>query len=476
MAGSERLVVVSNRVAVTQDAARAGGLAVALSELLKKTGGVWFGWSGNVSERPNSHPRVKRNNGVTIATVDLSGDDYDEYYSGFANSELWPLFHYRIDLANFDRENYQGYLRVNRRFAHAIEPMLKNKDVVWVHDYHLLAFGEELRRMGCEHAMGFFLHIPFPAPEVLTALPVHDVIVRAMFAYDLIGFQTQADLRCFLNYVVTEAGGSVHEDGRVSAFGRTIVADVFPIGIDAENFAKFASSKAAMVHRRRLEKVLRRRLAIVGVDRLDYSKGLAERFRAFERFLEHYPENHGKVTYIQIAPTTRADVPEYVHIREELEGIAGSINGEYSEFDWTPLRYINRSFSRPALAGIFRLSRVGLVTPLRDGMNLVAKEFVAAQSAQNPGVLVLSRFAGAAHHMDGALVVNPYDVQGVADALQTALNMSLDERKSRWATLVKPVRLNDVVRWRESFLDKLRSVTTPTSGKSREDGRVRASR
>jgi trehalose 6-phosphate synthase len=476
MSGSERLVIVSNRVAVTQDAARAGGLAVALSELLKKTGGVWFGWSGKVSEQPNSHPKIERRGGVTIATVDLSSDDYDEYYSGFANSELWPLFHYRIDLANFDRENYQGYVRVNQRFAHAIKPILKKKDVVWVHDYHLLAFGEELRRMGCEQAMGFFLHIPFPAPEVLTTLPTHDVIVRAMFAYDLIGFQTEADRRCFVNYVVNEAGGAVHEDGRVTAFGRTIVANVFPIGIDTESFSKFATSKAAMEHRRRLEKVLRRRHAIVGVDRLDYSKGLAERFRAFERLLENYPENRDKVTYVQIAPTTRADVPEYVHIREELEGIAGSINGEYSEFDWTPLRYINRSFSRPALAGIFRLSRVGLVTPLRDGMNLVAKEFVAAQSAQNPGVLVLSRFAGAAHHMDGALIVNPYDVQGVADAMQKALNMPLAERKSRWKTLVEPVRRNDVVRWRESFLDRLKSVATPTSGKSRDEGRARATR
>lgn len=312
--------------------------------------------------------------------------------------------------------------------------------------------------MGCEQAMGFFLHIPFPAPEVLTTLPVHDVIVRAMFAYDLIGFQTEVDRNCFLNYVINEAEGTVYEDGRVRAFGRTIFVGVFPIGIDAENFSKFATSKAAMVHRQRLERVLRRRLAIVGVDRLDYTKGLAERFRAFERLLEHYPENHGKVTYVQIAPTTRADVPDYVHIREELEGIAGSINGEYSEFDWTPLRYINRSFSRPALAGIFRLSRVGLVTPLRDGMNLVAKEFVAAQSPRNPGVLVLSRFAGAAHQLQGELIVNPYDVQGVADALQRALNMSLDERKSRWKTLIKSIRKDNVVSWRESFLDKLKSV------------------
>lgn len=476
MAEYERIVVVSNRVAVTTDAARAGGLAVALSELLTKTGGVWFGWSGKVSERPNTHPDTERRGGLTVATVDLSSHDYDEYYSGFANSALWPLFHYRIDLTNFNREDYQGYLRVNRRFAHALEPMLEKNDLVWVHDYHLLAFGEELRRMGCQQAMGFFLHIPFPAPEVLTTLPVHDVIVRAMFAYDLIGFQTETDRNCFLNYVVGEAEGVVHEDGRVSAFGRTIVVGVFPIGIDAKNFAKLTTSKNAMVHRRRLERVLRRRLAIVGVDRLDYTKGLAERFHAFGRLLEHYPENHGRVTFVQIAPTTRADVPDYVHIREELEGIAGNINGEYSEFDWTPLRYINRSFSRPALAGIFRLSRVGLVTPLRDGMNLVAKEFVAAQSARNPGVLVLSRFAGAAHQLSGALIVNPYDVQGVADALQTALNMSLEERKRRWSSLIKIVRRDDVVAWRESYLQTLKSLATATEPRDHEDVRALATR
>jgi len=472
----ERIVVVSNRVAVTKDAARAGGLAVALSDLLRKTGGVWFGWSGKVSARPTSHPDIEKRGGLTISTVDLSPDDYGEYYSGFANSDLWPLFHYRIDLASFDREDYQGYLRVNQRFAHAIGPMLKKSDLIWVHDYHLFAFGEELRRMGCNQAMGFFLHIPFPAPEVLTTLPVHEAIVRAMFAYDLVGFQTESDRKCFLDYVVSEAHGVVHEDGRVSAFGRTIVAGVFQIGIDADSFARFATSKNAMTHRRRLERVLRRRHAIVGVDRLDYTKGLAKRFKAFERLLEHYPENRGKVTYVQIAPTTRADVPDYAQIREELEGIAGSINGEYSEFDWTPLRYINRSFSRPALAGIFRLSRVGLVTPLRDGMNLVAKEYIAAQSPRNPGVLVLSRFAGAARQLTEALIVNPYDVQGVANALQRALNMPLDERKERWKALDRSVRRDNVVAWRENFLDKLKAVASATGESSSERKRSRAAR
>lgn len=450
-----RLVVVSNRIASPRDAGRAGGLAVALLDTLQVSGGLWFGWSGNVSEVQRTEPIVAKHGALSLATLDLAPEDYDEYYNGFANRTLWPLFHYRIDLGTFDRDHYQGYLRVNQRFAHALKPLLKGDDILWVHDYHLMAFGEELRRMGCQQTMGFFLHIPFPAHEVFATLPVHDVLVRALFAYDVVGFQTEADRRCFVDYVVTEADGRVHEDGRVSAFGRTIVAKVFPIGIDAKAFATFATSKEAALHAERMKKVLHQRLAIVGVDRLDYSKGLPERFRSFECLLQMYPENRGRASYIQIAPPSRSDVQEYVDIRHELEGLSGMINGEFSEFDWTPLRYINRSFTRRALAGIFRISRVGLVTPLRDGMNLVAKEYVAAQSARSPGVLILSRFSGAARRADGALIVNPYDIKGVADALQTALNMSLQERRERWSTLIKDVRENDVAAWSRSFLDEL---------------------
>ena len=452
-----RLVVVSNRVAATEKGVRAGGLAVALLDALKESGGLWFGWSGKVSGDTRIATRQVERGRIAATTADLSSEDYEEYYNGFANRTLWPLFHYRIDLTRFDRDDYQGYIRVNQRFAHALKPLLKADDLLWVHDYHLIAFGEELRRMGARQTMGFFLHIPFPSPEVLVALPVHDLLVRALFAYDVLGFQTEADRHCFLEYVTTEAGGRVDGDGRARAFGRSVATAVFPIGIDAVEFARFATSSEAGVHAQRMAKVLRDRLAVVGVDRLDYTKGLPERFRAFARFLETYPENRGRVSFVQLAPPSRADVPEYVDIRHELEGLSGSINAEYSEFDWTPLRYINRSFSRRALAGIFRLARVGLVTPLRDGMNLVAKEYVAAQSARDPGVLMLSRFAGAARQgAEGALIVNPYDIQSVADALHSALGMPLAERKERWRTLAAGVRKNNVTVWRESFLGYLR--------------------
>ena len=454
-----RLVVVSNRVATTEKAMRAGGLAVALLDALRESGGLWFGWSGKVSDSTRVSTRQLDRGRLAATTTDLSNEDYEEYYNGFANRTLWPLFHYRTDLTRFDRDDYQGYIRVNQRFARALKPLLEEDDLIWVHDYHLIAFGEELRRMGVRQTMGFFLHIPFPSPEVLTALPVHDVLIRALFAYDVLGFQSESDRRCFHEYVSSEAGGHVDSQGCAHACGRQVETAIFPIGIDSAEVARFAVSKEAKAHSSRMAKVLLNRLGVVGVDRLDYSKGLPERFRSFARFLEVYPENRGRVSFVQIAPPSRVDVPEYIDIRHELEGLSGSINAEYSEFDWTPLRYINRNFSRRALAGIYRLARVGLVTPLRDGMNLVAKEYVAAQSARDPGVLVLSRFAGAARQgADGALIVNPYDIRGVADALHRALGMPLSERKERWHSLIAGVREHDVRAWRESFVRRLRAA------------------
>ena len=451
----KRLVVVSNRVASIRDPARAGGLAVALLDALRRSGGVWLGWSGEIREAERRTPTLQHHNALTIATLDLTPGDYEDYYNGFANSTLWPLFHYRLDLAAFDREHYAGYLEVNRRFAHALLPLLEADDHIWVHDYHLIACGEELRRMGCGQPMGFFLHTPFPAREVLTTLPAHEVLIRALFAYDVVGFQTAGDRRCFIDYVIREARGEALGEDRVRAYGREITASVFPIGIDAKAFARYATTKEAATHAARLRRVLANRLAILGVDRLDYSKGLPERFRAFERLLATYPENRGRVSYIQIAPRSRSDVQDYIDIRHDLESLSGSINAEYSEFDWTPLRYINRSFSRRALAGLFRLARVGFVAPLRDGMNLVAKEYVAAQSpgrSGGAGALALRR--GGAPGRGGSHR-QPYDVQGVADALQSALGMPLAERTARWRTLIEDVQSNDVAAWRDSFLERL---------------------
>ncbi|HLN23004.1 MAG TPA: alpha,alpha-trehalose-phosphate synthase (UDP-forming) [Patescibacteria group bacterium] len=454
-----RLVVVSNRVAVPDDGqARAGGLAVALHEALQQNGGVWFGWSGRITPHSSNAPHILDSGPVTFATLDLSRKDHAEYYNGFANRSLWPVFHYRMDLADFNRQNYQGYLRVNTLFADQLRPLLREDDDIWVHDYHLIPLGEELRRLGLRQRMGFFLHTPFPAMEVLLVLPSAGRIIRSLCAYDVVGFQTSNDLRAFHDMITLELGGEVLSNGLVRAFGRTLKAEVFPIGIDVAPMVQSAENSPRLASTKRLRRNFKDIKLMIGVDRLDYSKGLPERFKAFERFLEKYPVWRGKVSFMQIAPASRADVPEYMQIRLQLEAEAGHINGRFAEFDWTPMHYLSSSFQRHTLAGFYRFSPVGVVTPLRDGMNLVAKEYVAAQNGDDPGVLVLSRFAGAARELGSALQVNPYDLEGVADVLLRALDMPIEERRDRWQDLMRAVRASSLDHWRDSFLKALREA------------------
>lgn len=451
-----RLVVVSNRVApIDEGKPAAGGLAVAVSAALDESGGIWFGWNGEVVAAPPPKPDMTTVGRLTYATMGMTRRDHTEYYNGFANGALWPLFHYRLDLATFSRRNFTGYLRVNARFAKALAPLLRVDDAIWVHDYHLIPFAGELRRQGAAHPMGFFLHTPMPALEVLLALPQHRQLMRALCDYDLIGFQTTNDLAAFHDYLVLEAKGEVLSDGMATAFGRRLRTGVFPIGIDARDLVALAERQEGSPERARLDSMLRGQPLIVGVDRLDYSKGLVERFRAFERMLEMHPAARGRVTFMQVAPPSRADVGGYGDIRRELESTAGNINGRFADFDWVPIRYLNRSFERGDLACFFRASRVGLVTPLRDGMNLVAKEYVAAQAPDDPGVLVLSRFAGAAHELDGAVIVNPYDMEDVAGALRAALEMPVEERRNRHRGMISWLLRHDVHEWRRSFLAAL---------------------
>jgi trehalose 6-phosphate synthase len=451
-----RLVVVSNRVAYLEKKNQSGGLAVALGDALRDTGGIWFGWDGTVVEDDEPRPAKTCQQGkVTIATIPLTKQDYEEYYVGFANQVLWPVCHYRLDLVKFETAYFDGYRRVNAKLADALAPLLRPDDIIWVHDYHLISLASELRSRGVTQRIGFFLHIPFPPPGVLLAVPVHQWLVKSLFAYDVIGFQTNIDVLNFQRVVAENIGGKVLSDGRVMAYGRTVVARSFPIGIDVDSFVAMAHTSAA---EEAIERLNRRHLArshIVGVDRLDYTKGLPERMKAFRRLLELYPDKQKTVTLMQIAPPTREDVAAYTDIREELEQLSGSINGEYGDFDWTPVRYMHRNVSRERLAALFRGSEVGLVTPLRDGMNLVAKEYIAAQDENDPGVLVLSRFAGAAEDLEEALIVNPYDIDDIAHALEEALTMPLDERRSRHKALFQRVRDRDATNWRNSFLAAL---------------------
>ncbi len=458
-----RLVVVSNRVGPLKDSRKAGGLAVGLVDALKRDGGVWFGWSGRISEEGTfGAMQVESSKRVELVTIDINQEDYDGYYAGYANMSLWPVLHYRLNLAEFERHYELVYRRVNDRFATRLNSLLKPDDIIWVHDYHFIPMGRALRNMEVENPIGFFLHIPFPSPDLLTALPNAQQLVRDMLAYDVVGFQTERDVDNFRAFVEQELDGTAHPDGRVTAFGRTILARAYPIGIDTEGFAEYAQSVEARRHYQKLLSSLGGCTQIIGVDRLDYSKGLPERLRSFEKLLEGYPEHRGKVSLMQVAPLSRSDLDAYEAIRRELESVSGHINARFADMGWTPVNCMFRSFTRRALAGIYRGSAIGLVTPLRDGMNLVAKEYVAAQNPENPGVLVLSRFAGAAAEMQEALIVNPYDREQVAEKIQTALRMGLDERKERWDALYTKLLANDSRHWAQSIVSDLKRVHSAT--------------
>lgn len=459
-----RLVVVSNRIAPPDDKkSSAGGLAVGILGALKSAGGLWFGWSGDVGNEDQPLKKVTRGN-ITWASFNLGEKDYEEYYSQFSNAVLWPAFHYRLDLVKFQRESFEGYMRVNALLADKLLPLIEEDDILWIHDYHLIPFASELRKRGVNNRIGFFLHIPFPTPEIFNALPPHEELLEGLCDYDLLGFQTENDRLAFLDSVsgktrVTTRSGKSH-----TAWGKAFNTEVYPIGIEPDEIATDASGplppKLAQ-----LKSELKNVKNIFSVERLDYSKGLPERFLAYERLLDKFPQHHGKIRYTQIAPTSRGEVQAYQDIRHQLETEAGRINGRYGQLGWTPLYYLNQHFDRKVLMKVFRYSEVGLVTPLRDGMNLVAKEYVAAQDPKDPGVLVLSQFAGAANELTSALIVNPYDSDDVANALDRALTMPLTERISRHAEMMKVIRENDINHWQEHFIRDL-ELTTPRTVES----------
>ena len=454
-----RLVVVSNRVADPRKTA-AGGLAVALGDALAERGGLWFGWSGKVIEAGEGSAddlpvQTTRSGAVTLATIDLDRADHDTFYLGFSNRVLWPVFHYRLDLAVFERALFEGYRRVNAGFARRLAPLLRPDDIVWVHDYHLIPLADELRALDVRNRIGFFLHIPLPPQQILAAIPAHEWLMRSLFAYDLVGLQSDTDLQHFERFVLNEARAEALPQGHFRAFGRIVRAGAFPIGIDVDEFMRLADDEDAREMYTMMREQYSKRKLLVGVDRLDYSKGLPQRLRTLRILLENYPEHRNVATLIQIASPTREDVDAYVRIRRELEHLAGSINGDFGELDWMPVRYMHRTISRKRLPGLLRAGKVALVTPLRDGMNLVAKEFVAAQDRDDPGVLVLSRFAGAAEQLREALLVNPHDLEGTAQAISRALAMPVGERRERHAALLARVREHDVHRWCRDYLHAL---------------------
>ena len=453
-----RIVNVSNRVALPKSAAAAGGLAVALLGAMRDGGGLWFGWGGDThpAEAPQPPPAAQQREGVGFATISIPEPLHTLYYDGFANGTLWPLFHYFLDSFHYQDEEYDAYLAVNALFARELRPLLQDDDLIWVHDYHLIPLAAQLRRQGVRSPLGFFLHIPFPHFEVLRALPVHKELLSALLSYDLLGFQTDTDRQAFLGGIRAVWGKErVTAGGAVTTPERLVRTGVFPVGVDLALTASSAAKTVASGQVRNMTKGLLGRRLIIGVDRLDYSKGLLERFDAYQHFLAECPQHRGKVTYLQIAPLGRQNVRAYARIRRALEQSAGATNGRFAEVDWTPIRYLNRNFPHATLMGFLRLAQVCLVTPLRDGMNLVAKEFIGAQDPANPGVLILSDRAGAATELTDALLVNPYDTRGIARAIKQALDMPLEERRERHGKLLDALRENDINAWRARFLASL---------------------
>src|SRR5580692_2239367 len=452
------LVVVSNRI--TRGNANepiTGGLAAALLPIVEKSGAIWVGSSGRVRDGVQKEPfaEVEALGSGALAMLDLPAAHYGGYYEGFANSALWPALHSRADLIRVSQGDYLSYREVNAFMARALLRFRKADTAFWIQDYHFLALGAELRDLGVIQPIGFFLHTPWPARDVIEGVPHHRDLVEAMLAYDLIGFQTDDDCENFASYL-TSTLGLVVADGVVMSqqHGTTRIA-VFPIGIDVEKFARQAAKAVSHPDVSRLRRSLNGEKLAIGVDRLDYSKGLVNRIKAFDQMWITHPSLARTVSLLQIATPSRGAIEAYGNLQSELAKLVSDVNGRHGEVDWTPIRYLNKGFSQTVLAGLYRTAQVGVVTPLHDGMNLVAKEYVAAQSPADPGVLVLSKFAGAANELDTALLVNPHDIDGMARTIATALSMPLSERQMRWEAMMARLRASTIQGWFADFVEAL---------------------
>lgn len=465
----ERLVVVSNRLPFSfrrEEDGRwraepsGGGLVTALLPVLKHRGGVWIGWPGAAEASPDLDAElasVGKGAGYTLKSVPLNRDEIRNFYEGFSNEVVWPLFHDLQSHCNFDPVYWRTYREVNRKFAEAVHQASLPGDFVWVHDYHLMGVAAELRRLETEARIGFFLHIPFPSPDIFLKLPWRLQIIESLLQYDLVGFQTVRDRRNFVQCVRTLVPGADF-DGRGQvlqgrAGGRRLRVGSFPISIDYNAFMRQAATPEVAAYAQELHRLLPNRKLILGIDRLDYTKGIPLRLRAFQNMLERYPELRERVSLIQVVVPSREDIDRYRELKTEIERLVGQINGSFVRpGGWVPVWYVYRSLSRRDLLAYYRAADIALVTPLKDGMNLVAKEYCAC-SIEEDCVLILSEFAGAAAQLSrGAVLVNPYDIEGVADAIRRACTMERRERRARMLRMRRSIREHDVFQWVASFL------------------------
>src|SRR3979490_1991803 len=458
------LVVVSNRVARGKaNEPMTGGLAAALLPVVEKSGAIWVGSSGRVRDGAQKEPfaEIEALGAGALAMLDLPAAHYGGYYEGFANSALWPALHSRADLIRASQQDYLSYREVNAFMARALLRFKKPDAVFWIQDYHFLALGAELRDLGVTQPIGFFLHTPWPARAIIEGVPHHRELVEAMLAYDLIGSQTEDDRESFLGYLSCDLGLEVENGIITSRHGTSRIA-VFPIGIDPEKFATQAAKAVSHPDVSRLRRSLNGEKLAIGVDRLDYSKGLINRIEAFDRMWTVQPALQRTVSLLQIATPSRGAIEAYGNLQNELAKLVSDVNGHHGEVDWTPIRYLNKGFNQTVLAGLYRTAQVGVGTPLPDGMKLGPQENVAAQNPADPGVLVLSKFAGAANELDTALLVNPHDIDSRARPLPPAPPMPLTERRMRWEAMMQKLRSGTIQQWFVDFVDALRETRRTT--------------
>ncbi|RAI90051.1 bifunctional alpha,alpha-trehalose-phosphate synthase (UDP-forming)/trehalose-phosphatase [Algoriphagus yeomjeoni] len=460
-----KTIIVSNRLPISlrhrngrfEFKPSAGGLATGLGSIYKEGENIWIGWPGNTVDDPEQRAEIILElHDLKMAPVFLSKEDVEEFYEGFSNETLWPAFHYFTQYMVYNPEHWDAYVRVNQKFCDAILKKAGPDDTIWIHDYQLLLLPQMLREVLPNATIAFFQHIPFPSYEIIRMIPWRKELLDGVCGADLIGFHTYDDMRHFLSAVGRLTGLS-SESGYIQAENRIINVDSFPMGIDYDKFAKQAKSKRTQRFVGEFGKQVEDQKLLLTIDRLDYSKGIPQRIQAFNQLLEQHKELHGKVSMIMIVVPSRDKVQSYKELKEEIDLLVGRINSEYSTLNWVPVHYFYRSFPFEELSAFYNMSDIALVTPLRDGMNLVCKEFVASKTDQT-GVLILSEMAGASKELQDAILVNPNDRQGVVDAIYNALSMPLAEQKARISSMQESLKKYDVFQWVKVFMDRLDHV------------------
>ena len=453
-----KLIVLSNRVSLPNpDKPAAGGLAVALQDALDETGGIWLGWNG---EQINNDQQAEfgriNNKNVEYLTCPLTHQQYEQYYCGFANNTLWPAMHERADLIECNAEEYETYQQVNRLFAEKLKDIAQPDDVIWVHDYHFFSVARYCRELGMQNKIGFFLHIPFARLAIWRQIPMANRLIQDLCQYDVVGLQTEHDQNLCMQACTTLLQAQKIQQYLLSYQKRITTIKCYPIGVNPDHIQKVARQYADDSQSVFDFDALGKQQTIIGVDRIDYSKGLLERFNAYSDFLATYPEYHRQVTDLQIACPCRLDIVAYQELFKRLKEKVKTINAQFAQDDWLPIECSHDVVAHEALMGIYRKSSICWISSIRDGMNLVAKEYIAAQDPENPGVLILSKYTGAAEQMPEAIIVDPEDPKAMVQALKLALDMPQEERIRRYQKLIAGLKAFDINDWRNAFLVDLR--------------------